>query len=100
LIPPGTPKADLPEDIAVYGNAASDSNFISGGDLVTYQIDVSNAEGPFTINAELLYETLSYRFVQDLLKDKTSLTNRFGTYYQMADKTPLVVAEIGPTTIR
>jgi hypothetical protein len=100
LIPPGTPKADLPEDIAVYGNAASDSNFISGGDLVTYQIDVSEAQGPFTINAELLYETLSYRFVQDLLKDKTSLTNRFGTYYQMADKTPLVVAEIGPTTIR
>ena len=31
LIPPCTPKADLPPDITVYGKAASDSNFNSGG---------------------------------------------------------------------
>jgi hypothetical protein len=100
LIPPGTLKEDLPADIAVYGKAASDSNFDSGGDIISYQIDVDSAQGPFTLNAELLYETLSYRFVHDFIKDETSLTNRFGTYYAMADKTPLLVAVIGPTTIR
>ncbi len=100
LVPPGTPKADLPPDIAVYGKAASDSNFDNGADTISYQIGVNGAEGPFTLTAELLYETLSYRFVQDLLKDETSLTNRFGTYYAMAYKTPLLVAFIAPTTIR
>ena len=100
LIPAGTPKADLPADIAIYGKAASDSNFDSGRDTIYYQIEVDGAQGPFSLNAELLYETLSYRFVHDFLKDETSLTNRFGTYYAMADKTPLMVAVIAPTTIR
>lgn len=100
LVPPGTPKADLPMDIAVYGEAASDSNFDNGADTISYQIDVSGAEGPFTLTAELLYETLSYRFIQDLVEDETSLTKRFETYYAMADKTPLLVAAIGPMTIR
>jgi hypothetical protein len=100
LLPLGTNKAELPPDIAVYGVAANDSNFTGGGDSVTYQINVEDLEGPFTIQAELLYETLSYRFIQDLLLDETPLTARFGIYYEFADKTPLLVASIEPITIR
>lgn len=100
LLPAGADKAQLPADIAVYGEAVSDGNFVGGGDLVTYQVDVTGAQGPFTIIAELLYEPLSYRFVQDLLIDETSLTARFGGYYMLADKTPLVVAAMAPSTTR
>ena len=74
-----------------------DANFVGGGDLITYQVDVEGATGPFTVNAELLYEPLSYRFVQDMLVDKTPLTERFGGYYGETDKTPLVVAAIEPS---
>ena len=87
-------KPNLPADIAVYGAAAGDANFVGGGDLVTYQVDVQGATGPFTLSAELLYEPLSYRFIQDLFLDKTPLTERFRGYYAEADKTPLVVAAI------
>jgi hypothetical protein len=97
LLPAGTDKAKLPADIAVYGEARDDSNFVGGSDLVTYQVDVKGATGPFTLSAELLYEPLSYQFIQDLLQDKTPLTERFGGYYEETDKAPLQVAAIGPT---
>jgi len=58
---------------------------------VRYQVDTSGHEGPFTVSVELLYETLSYRFVQDLLLDKTELTERFGAYYAASDKAGTVV---------
>lgn len=96
LLPEGAKKEQLPPDIAVYGKAAEDPNFISGSDVVTYRIPVKGAQGPFTIQAELLYQPLSYPFVQDLLKDQTPLTIRFGTYYAKAGKAPLLVASIKP----
>jgi hypothetical protein len=100
LLPAGTDKTQLPPEIAVYGQATGDDNFVGGGDLVTYQVNVTGGQGPYIIQAELLYESLSYRFVEDLLIDKTPLTERFGGYYGQADKTPLLVAKIQPATTR
>ncbi len=96
LLPTGAVKARLPADIAVYGEARQDANFVGGSDLVSYWVDVAGATGPFTLTAELLYEPLSYQFVQDLLLDETPLTRRLGGYYGATDKTPLVVAAIEP----
>lgn len=96
LLPLGADKAKLPADIAVYGAAAGDANFVGGSDLVTYQVALQGAAGPWTVSAELLYEPLSYQFIQDLLRDKTPLTERFGGYYGATDKTPLRVTAIEP----
>ncbi|MCX7707251.1 MAG: hypothetical protein N2204_04510 [Anaerolineae bacterium] len=63
-------------------------------------MDVKAATGPFSFTAELLYEPLSYQFVQDLLRDKTPLTERFGGYYAATAKTPLRVAAIEPKQVR
>ena len=98
LLPVGTDKANLPADIAVYGLAAQDADFVGGGDLVRYQVDASGYEGPFTVSVELLYETLSYRFVQDMLLDKTELTERFGAYYNSSDKTASLIDSLVSTT--
>ena len=73
---------------------------MSRGYAVTYEIDVGGSEGQFIMNAEFLYETLSCRFVRDLLMDGTLLTDRFEDYFAMADKTPLMLVEVGPRTIR
>jgi len=96
LLPAGANKAKLPKDIAVYGEAADDPNFVGGGDTVSYQFDVKGATGPFTVSAELLYEPLSYRFIQDLLSDRTPQTQRFEGYYGQADRAALVAAAIEP----
>jgi hypothetical protein len=100
LLPAGADKAGLPAGSAVYGEAAGDANFVGGGDLITYQVDVQGASGPFTFSAELLYEPLSYQFVQDLVAVKTTLTQRFGGYYAETDKSPLRVAAIEPAKTR
>lgn len=100
LLPVGAEKLKLPTDIGVYGDAAGDMNFVGGSDVVTYQMSMKSATGPFTFKAELLYEPLSYQFIQDLLMDKTSLTERFSGYYQQADKKPLVVTTISPVIIK
>jgi hypothetical protein len=100
MLPAGAEKAALPVEIAVYGEAAGDANFLGGSDLVTYRLEVRDAPGPFTVSAELLYEPLSYQFVVDLLADETELTARFGGYYEETDRAPLVVAAIEPVTVR
>lgn len=97
LLPAGAEKEQLPPEIAVYGEAAGDENFIDGSDVVTYQVAVKDAQGPFTVQAELLYQPLSVPFIMDLLKDETSLTERFGSYYARADKAPLLVTSIQAT---
>jgi hypothetical protein len=100
VLPAGAEKAALPADVAVYGQAAEDANFLGGSDLVTYRMEVGGAAGPLTLTAELLYEPLSYQFVADLLTDETELTERFGRYYGQADTAPLVVAAIQPATVQ
>ena len=98
LLPFGTDKENLPADVAVYGLAAQDADFVGGSDLVRYQVDTSGYQGPFTVSVELLYQTLSYRFVQDMLQDKTELTERFGAYYAMSDKTASVIDSLTVST--
>jgi hypothetical protein len=100
ILPAGAAKAELPSEIAVYGEAAEDANFLGGSDLVTYRVETRGATGPFTVSAELLYEPLSYQFVMDLLSDNTELTERFGGYYGQTDRAPLAVAAIEPATVR
>jgi hypothetical protein len=100
LLPQGAGKADLPADIAVAGAALDDANFVGGSDVVTYLIDVNQAAGPFTLEAELLYDVLAYRFVQDLFGDETDLIERFAAYYAATEKAPLQVAVTGPITTK
>ncbi|HOZ37868.1 MAG TPA: hypothetical protein PLH64_03875 [Anaerolineaceae bacterium] len=98
LLPVGTDKENLPADIAVYGLAAKDADFVGGSDSVRYEVNISGYEGPFTVSVELLYETLSYQFVQDLLLDKTELTERFGAYYNSSDKTASIIDSLEIST--
>jgi hypothetical protein len=100
LLPNGTEKSALPEQVAVFGGALQDPNFVGGGDTITYQIDVSGAKGPFTFNAELLYEPLSYRFIVDMFTDKTDQIDQFSGYYGETNKQPLLVAMIEPVEVK
>jgi hypothetical protein len=100
LLPAGADKATLPKDIAVYGEAAQDRTFVGGRDEVKYEVDVKGATGPFTVNAELLYEPLSFRFIQDLLADDTPEVKTFATVQKDADASAVVVATIEPAKTR
>jgi hypothetical protein len=97
LLPRGFDKGTASEDIAVRGDAASDEDFVGGSDAVTYQIDLQGTSGPFTLSAALLYQTLSYRFAEDLDQDGTPLIERFTRYYRESDRRPAILVTVQET---
>ncbi len=91
LLPAGFDKVKAHGDIAVYGMAAVDEDFIGGVDQVTYELNVAGAKGRLTVTVELLYQTLSSPFVADLAKTETDLVTRFMGLYNPADNVPVVL---------
>lgn len=71
ILPPGFDKANAPADVRVVGGAWSDSNFVGGSDQVSYQIG-GLPVGSYTVKAELVYQTLSRAFAEDLFSDTTT----------------------------
>ena len=92
LLPAGFDKATAAPDIAVVGGASQDPNFVGGSDQVHYQIDVGGHEGPFQVSVELLYQSLSYAFAQDLLSVDTPEVMQFAGYYAGADRSPVMIS--------
>jgi hypothetical protein len=80
LLPRGFDKAKATADIAVYGGAKEDADFSGGGDRVRYRIPVS-AKGPFTIAVELRFQSIAYRWAQNLTRYDAPEPKRFVAYY-------------------
>jgi len=102
LLPAGFDKSSASDDIAVYGRAVADENFIDGSDQVAYKIALAGATGKLNITVELLYQTLSYPFVTDPATTDTELVNRFIGMYDPADNVPVVLdwKLISPISVR
>jgi hypothetical protein len=81
LLPRGFDKRTVPDDVAVQGDAREDPDFGGGEDRVRYSVDVSGAQGPFTIEAALMYQTVSYRWARNLAAYSAPEPQRFVRYY-------------------
>lgn len=97
LLPAGLDKAAVHADIATWGRAATDGNFVGGSDAVTYAIDVQGRSLPLAVSAELLYQATSWAFVSDLRQDSGDLVQRFAGYYDRADRSPMLVSSVQVT---
>jgi hypothetical protein len=82
----------------IVGLAEQDLNFNrisgfegTGTDTVIYRIDQLNDAQSITAIARLLYQSAAPRFVEDLLAYDTPEVNRFASFYQGADKAPIVI---------
>lgn len=93
LLPKGFSKAEAEHDIAVWGEAREDDDFEASGDRITYLVDIEGAEGPFTVNAELWYQSIGFRWARNLLEEDAAEIDRFVAYYeQMAEDSPAILA--------
>lgn len=94
LLPHGFDKGSADRDIAVEGEAAADPNFAGGGDRVRYSVPIGNAEGPFEVEAELLYQPIGFRWAANLKNYGTSAEpRRFNGYYDsMTESTTVRLA--------
>ncbi len=81
LLPRGFDKGSANPDVAVLGEAAGDANFTGAGDRVRYSVALGNAEGPFEVEAELLYQPVGYRWANNLKKYDAAEPRRFNGYY-------------------
>jgi hypothetical protein len=93
LLPDGFDKATADEDIAVRGAAAGDDDFAAGSDRVRYVVSLPDGDGPFTIDAELRYQPIAFRWARNLLDQEAPETVRFAAYYdELAEFSSVVLA--------
>jgi hypothetical protein len=94
LLPTGFQKQTADKDIAVVGDAADDPNFTDAGDLVRYSVPLSDAKGPFHIDAELWYQPIGFRWAHNLISFQAEETRRLIGYYEsMSSETAIVLAK-------
>jgi hypothetical protein len=92
-LPWGFEKSAPYEDIAVRGEARDDQNFLEGGDRVLYDINLGgSAGGPYTLKAELLFQSVSYRWMENLRGVPGEEIERFLGYTGAVSNVPVVVA--------
>jgi len=91
LLPTGFDRvAATAADIAPVGIDA-DSDFISGGDTVHYEVAIAGAARPIVVEVELLYQPLSARWAAELFSSGTPEALGFQVMYEAADRGPEMV---------
>ena len=92
LLPQGFDLASATTDTLVFGEAVQDADFAAAGDRLGLLLDLGGAVGPFSVQVELLYQSIGYRWAQNLLMDTTTEALTFGGYHASIPNLPLVVA--------
>jgi hypothetical protein len=92
LPPRGFNKRTAASDVAVHGGALADPDFQAGEDRVRYTVDTSGALGPFTIEAQLWYQSIGYRWARNLDGYAAAEPRRFAAFYnQVAPESALLL---------
>jgi hypothetical protein len=81
LLPRGFDKNSADKNIAVVGSAATDDNFSGGSDRVRYSVEVGPLDGPVEAVVELRFQSIGYRWAQNLADYQSDESARFAGYY-------------------
>lgn len=93
LLPAGFDKRTASEDVAVRGNAAADDDFTGGEDRVRYAVELGTASGEVSVEVELVYQTIAYRWARNLARHDAPEISRFLRYYEStAVESPTVLS--------
>jgi hypothetical protein len=94
LIPTGFEKSAPYEDIAVRGGAYEDLNFDDGADSIQYVVELGSAPGPYLVRAELLYQSIGFRWIENLHDQEGAEIIRFLSYVEAVPNTPALIAAV------
>ena len=92
LLPSGFNKDQVNDDIGVFGNALADPDFQGGGDVLHYQVPIDPTTGPFSVSVELLYQSIGYRWAQNLSRFDAPEPERFLNYYANVANLPILIS--------
>jgi mono/diheme cytochrome c family protein len=94
LLPWGFEKSAPYEDIQVRGEAMEDADFDAGGDRVGLALRLPSAQAPLTLEVELLYQPVGYRWAENLRGAEGEEVERFLEMYDSLSNAPVVVASV------
>jgi hypothetical protein len=80
LLPRGFDKQTASWDIAVHGSALEDADFIGGSDRIEYRVDIGAAPPPLTVSVELYYQSIGFRWAENLKSYQAPEPQRFVRY--------------------
>ena len=93
ILPDGFDPERADARVQVVGIAAADPDFAAGSDRVHYTVPVVAADAPFTVEAELWFQPIGYRWAENLAGYDAAETRRFVRYYrEMAEGSALLLA--------
>jgi len=102
LLPRGFDKATADPEIAVHGDAEQDSDFTGGSDRVSYRVGLGRAPASaLRVEAVLLYQSIGFRWAENLRAYDAAETQRFVRYYSESaagSAVKLASAEAAPAT--
>lgn len=98
LLPAGFDKESASKDVAVHGAARDDADFRDGGDTTRYVVDVSGSNGPLTVQVQLCYQTIGYRWAKNLAGREDMESARFLRYYDGLAAGSAIVLAAGTAT--
>jgi hypothetical protein len=91
LLPSGFDKSAPYEDFRVRGAAFEDIDFDESYDQIQYFINVSNSTGPYQITVELLFQSVGYRWIENLTDQEGHEIERFLSYTSDVPNLPIVI---------
>ena len=92
LLPAGfTPNAQFPA-LGAQGQAAQDAAFTAGSHRLSLKLALGQAQGPFTLEVNLLYQTVAYRWSENLAQQKGAEISAFDKAYDALPNLPLTAA--------
>ncbi len=92
LLPNGFDKASADPDIAVYGAAENDPDFIAGGDAIQLDIDLGAVQGSVTLKVMLNYQSIGFRWAQNLAQAQGPEINLFLSLLSGSENYPVLVS--------
>lgn len=81
------------ESIRVRGLALEDPDFIDGRDRIQYSMDLGNAQGPFRVGVEVLYQSIASGWLADMAGLDQQTVQRFLDLVDQLPNTPALAAQ-------
>ncbi len=91
LLPEGFDKAGAGPAIMVHGRAREDANFQAGRDRIRYRVQAPPGAQEVEVRARLMFQTIGFRWAQNLKPYGADETRRFVTLYEDNASTSAVV---------
>lgn len=82
------------EEITVKGRAVEDLDFSDGSDRVQYAFDLGDSTGPYSLTVELLYQSIGFRWAENLKAYSAPEVDRFHRLYETVPNQPVVIDSI------